>query len=137
MLLLIYLLLLGALALLTAYTLNFQRTLVRLDGELGSGTSALLTPREQWVRTATLIIGWPAAFGIGIAFIAWWKVVALVLAAFLLLVPLLGSFTPRPSSRHYLDRIRADLAHRIAAGGRDREQLRAISHRLDELETLQ
>lgn len=137
MLLLVYLLLLGALAFLTAYTRNFQRTLVALGGSLGGEAGALATPREQGLRTAAIVAGWPLAFGIGLAFVAWWKVVALVLAAFVLLVPLLGTFTPRPSSRHYVDRIRADLARRIAGGGRDVEQLRRISERLDELGTSQ
>lgn len=134
MLLVLYVLLLGALAALTAYTRNFQRTLVALGDALGSAGGALVMPREQWLRTAAVVLGWPAALGLGLLFIAWWKAVALVLAAFVLLVPLLGSFTPRASSRHYLDRIRADLARRIAAGGRDAGKLREIARRLDELE---
>jgi hypothetical protein len=133
--LLLYLLLLGALALFTAYTRNFQRTIVGLGGELGGETGVLLTPREQWWRTAAIIFGWPLAFAVGLAFVAWWTVVALVLAAFLLLVPLLGSFTPRPASPHYVERIRADLARRIAAGGREAEKLQRVFRQLDDLGT--
>jgi hypothetical protein len=76
---------------------------------------------------------WPVAFGIGLLFIAWWKAVALVVGSFLLLVPVLGSLTPRSMSLHYLRRIRADLEHRIATGEGDREQLRGVRKRLDEL----
>jgi len=47
-------------------------------------------------------------------------------AAFLLLVPVLGSFLPRPMSRHYVDRIRADLEHRVARGGPDAAQTRRV-----------
>lgn len=127
----LYLLLLGALALFTAYTQNFQRTIAALQGEVGAAAGAALMPRTQGLRTVALLVGWPLAFGLGIAFIAWWKAVALLLAAFLVLVPLLGSLTPRPMSPHYLACIRSDLARRIAAGTRDAGELRRVIARLD------
>lgn len=129
--LLLYLLLLGALALLTAYTRNFQRTIVTLGSALDQGAGSAVTPRRQLLRTAAVAASWPAAFGIGLLFIAWWKAVALVVGSFLLLVPVLGSLTPRAMSPHYLQRIRTDLEHRIASGEGDREQLRTILERLD------
>jgi hypothetical protein len=130
--LLLYLLLLAALALVTAYTRNFQRTLVAVGGEIEDG-AAPLTPRAQWLRTALLVFGWPAAFGLGVTFIAWWKTVALVVGAFALLVPVLGSLTPRSGSAHYLGRIKADLARRIAAQPRDAARLRQALARIEQI----
>jgi len=126
----LYLLLLGALALLTAYTRNFQRTLVAIDAELDPGAGLALTPRRQWQRTIAVVAGWPIAFGLGVSFIAWWKAVALVIGAFLLLVPVLGAFTPRPMSAHYLERIRNDLERRMAGDGREAERLRPVLERV-------
>jgi hypothetical protein len=51
----------------------------------------------------------------------------------LILVPVLGALTPRPGSRHYLDRIRADLQARIAKGGGEVKEPARILARLDEL----
>ncbi|MGH6895469.1 MAG: hypothetical protein ACREJ5_02825 [Geminicoccaceae bacterium] len=131
--LLSYLLLLAALALFTAYTRNFQRTIVELGSRIDESAGARLMPRGQRLRTVALLAGWPLAIGLGMMFVAWWKATALVVAAFLLLVPLLGALTPRPVSRHYVARIREDLRRRIAKGGRDVEELRGILERLDRI----
>jgi hypothetical protein len=96
--LLLYLLLLGALALFTPYTRNFQRTVVELGSRIGESASAGLMPRGQRLRTMTLLAGWPGALGFGMLFVAWWKAVALAVGAFAILVPLLGALTPRPGS---------------------------------------
>jgi hypothetical protein len=130
--LVLYLLLLAALALVTAYTRNFQRTLVAVGGEIEDGP-ATLTPRAQWLRTGAIVLGWPAAFALGVVFIAWWKTVALVVGAFALLVPVLGSLTPRSGSTHYLDRIKADLARRISARPRDAARLRQVLARVEQI----
>ena len=130
--LVLYALLLGAIALFTAYTRNFQRTVVALAAALGSTHGPLVTPRAQLVRTFALLLVWPAALGLGMAFIAWWKAIALVVGAFLLLVPALGALTPRANSAHYLAAIRADLERRLAAGGDD-GALREVLARLDRL----
>jgi len=135
--LLLYLVLLGALAVLTAYTRNFQRTIVALGNELDQGAGSAVTPRTQLLRTLAVAASWPVAFGLGLLFIAWWKAVALVVGAFVLLVPTLGSLTPRAMSPHYLCRIRTDLEHRLAAGEGDRAQLRALLARLDGVITRQ
>lgn len=135
--LLLYLVLLGALAAFTAYTRNFQRTIVALGSELQHGAGTAVTPRWQLLRTLAVAASWPVAFGIGLLFIAWWKAVALVVGAFLLLVPVLGSFTPRSMSPHYLFRIRTELEHRLAAGEGDREQLEGALERLDGMITRQ
>ena len=131
--LVIYLLLLGALALFTAYTRNFQRTLVALESEVEAGAGADLVPQAQRLRTIGLLAGWPIALGVGVLFVTWWKSVALVLGAFLLLVPVLGALTPRPQSDHYVARIRADLRRRIARGGSDARQLRELLDRFDRI----
>ena len=131
--LVLYALLLGAIALFTAYTRNFQRTVVALAAALGSTHGPLVTPRAQLVRTFALLLVWPAALGLGMAFIAWWKAIALVVGAFLLLVPALGALTPRANSAHYLAAIRADLERRLAAGGDDDGALREVLARLDRL----
>jgi hypothetical protein len=128
--LVLYLLLLGGVALFTAYTRNFQRTVVTLAGELGGTQGPLVTPRRQLLRTLAVLLVWPAAVGVGIAFFAWWKAIGLVVAAFLLLVPALGALTPRAMSAHYLEAIRADLEQRLAAGGTDAAELRQILARL-------
>lgn len=134
--LLLYILLLGLLAALTAYTRNFQGSLIKL-GQQVVATGALPTPRWQTLRTIGLVLGWPAVLGLGMLFVAWWKVAALVAGAFLLLVPVIGSFLPRPMSAHYLDRIRSDLAQRVARGatdgGRDAVRLTRILQQLDAL----
>ena len=129
--LVLYLLLLAALALLTAYTRNFQRTILTLAGEVEGVSSALLTPRGQWLLTGLLLLGWPAVLALGFAFIAWWKTVALVVGAFVVLVPALGSLTPRAMAAHYQERIRAEVQRRIAHGGRDAADLRRVLARLD------
>lgn len=129
----LFLLLLGALALLTAYTRNFQRTVVALESHFGAGAGAHLMPEAQRLRTMALLAGWLAAVGLGVLFVSWWKAMALVLGAFLLLVPVLGALTPRPESDHYVARIRADLRRRVARGGRDAGQLRELLDGLDQI----
>ena len=129
----LYLLLLGALALLTAYTRNFQSTIVALSSHLDPAAGAHLVPNAQRLRTMALLAGWLAAVGLGVLFVSWWKAMALVLGAFLLLVPALGALTPRPQSDHYVARIRTDLRRRIARGGRDVGQLRELLDRLDRI----
>lgn len=131
--LLLYLVLLGALALFTAYTRNFQRTIVELDSEVDASASGRLMTRGQRLRTMALLAGWPLAIGFGMLFIAWWKAMALAVGAFLVLVPLLGSLTPRPASEHYVARIRDDLRHRIARGDRDADELRRLLERIDQI----
>ena len=131
--LIVYHVLLGALALLTAYTRNFQSTLVALSSHVDAAAGAHLVPEAQRLRTIALLAGWLAAVGLGVLFVAWWKAMALVLGAFLLLVPVLGAFTPRPQSDHYVARIRADLRRRIARGGREAGQLRELLEHLDRI----
>lgn len=128
-----YILAVAALALATAYTRNFQRTVVELQADLGEDALAKLTPRAQWARTALIAVGWPVLMAAGILFVAWWKAVALVVGGFLLLVPLFGSFTPRALSAHYVDAIQRDLARRIGAGGNDAAELRGLDARLTRL----
>ncbi len=130
--LLLYILLLGALAAFTAYTRHVQSTVIGLGQQI-SGAGPLPTPRGQSLRTLALVAAWPAAIGIGMLFVAWWKAVALVVGAFLLLVPLTGSFMPRPMSAHYVDKIRSDLERRIARGGQGAAQLKNILEQLDAL----
>jgi hypothetical protein len=129
--LVLYLLLLGAVALLTAYTRNFQRTVVTLAADLGSVHGPVLTPRRQLLRTLAVLLAWPAVFGIGLVFFAWWKATALAVGAFLFLVPALGALTPRALAAHYLEAIRADLERRLAAGGEDSSLLRATLAHLE------
>ena len=131
--LVLYLLLLGALALFTAYTSNFQRTLIALGGQVDQAAGAHLMPKAQRLRTIGLLAGWPIAVGLGVLFVAWWKAMALVIGAYVGLVPLLGALTPRPQSAHYVARIRADLRRRVARGGRDAAQLRELLDRLDQI----
>jgi hypothetical protein len=131
--LVLYVVLLGAIAVFTAYTRNFQRTVVALAAALGSSHGALLTPRAQLLRTFALLLVWPAALGLGMAFIAWWKAMALVVGAFLLLVPTLGALTPRALSAHYLAAIRADLERRLVGGSADDATLREVLAGLDRL----
>jgi hypothetical protein len=131
--LVLYLLLLGGLALLTAYTRNFQSTIVTLSGYVDEAAAADLVPDAQRLRTMALLTGWLAAVALGVLFIAWWKAIGLVLGTFLLLVPVLGALAPRPQSDHYVARIRADLRRRIAHGGRDAGQLRELLARLDQI----
>jgi hypothetical protein len=130
--LLLYILLLGALALLTAYTRNFQRTLVALDDALDA-PGGMTPPRAQGLRTAAVLVAWPVGLAVGMAFFAWWKAVVLVLLAFMVLVPLLGTLTPRPLADHYLGRIRADLERRLAVGDGDPTDLRRTLEVLDGL----
>jgi hypothetical protein len=131
--LLFYLVLLGALALFTAYTRNFQRTIVELGSRVDATAPGRLMPHGQRLRTMALLAGWPLAIGVGMLFVAWWKAVALVVAAFLILVPLLGTLTPRAESEHYVARIKDDLRHRIAHGGRDVDELRRLLERIDQI----
>ena len=131
--LVLYILLLGALALFTAYTRNFQRTIVGLGRGLDTALAAAAAPRVQLLRTVAVLFAWPAAVGLGMLFVAWWKAVALVVGAFLVLVPVLGALTPRAMSAHYLRAIRADLERRLAAGDADAAQLRPLLEHLDRL----
>jgi len=89
--------------------------------------------RAQHLRTLAVLLAWPAVVGLGMLFVAWWKAVALVVGAFLLLVPVLGALTPRAMSAHYVRAIRADLERRLADGGPDALQLRSILEHLDRL----
>lgn len=111
MVLVLYLGLLALLALLTAYTRNYQRTVVELDRALDAG--GRLTSPMQTLRTVVVATAWPGAILVGLGFVGWWKAVALVVGAFALLTPLLGSFTPRPGSDHFLDRLEAELRRRM------------------------
>ncbi len=129
-------LLLSALALFTAYTRNFQRTIVAIDAELGGGFGSAVTPRLQILRTLAVLLAWPAAVGGAMLVFAWWKAMALVVGAYLILVPVLGALTPPASSAHYVGRIRADLEHRQAAGGADAGELDRILRQLDRLTAL-
>ena len=129
----LYVLLLGALALFTAHTRNFQRTIVAIDAELGSGSGGAVTPRLQILRTLAVLLAWPAAVGAAMLAFASWKAMALMVGAFLILVPVLGTLTPRAGWAHYLRRIRADLEQRRAAGGADAGQLDPILRQLDRL----
>jgi hypothetical protein len=131
--LLLYILLLAVLALFTAYTRNFQRTIVAIGSRLDSSAAAIAAPRSQGWRTAAMMVGWPSALGLGLVFIAWWKAVALVVGAFMVLVPVLGALTPRPLSRHYLECIGTDLAARIANDADDTEELRRALDVIDQL----
>jgi hypothetical protein len=131
--LVLYVLLLGALALFTAYTRNFQRTIVGIGAALDSTQSAVLAPRGQLLRTFGLLLAWPAVLGLGMLFVAWWKAAALVIGAFALLVPVLGALTPRAMSAHYVGSLRADVARRLAAGAPDAERLRRLLQHLDRL----
>lgn len=131
--LLLYLVLLGGLALFTAYTRNFQRTVVELGSKVDATASGRLMTRGQRLRTIGLLAGWPLAIGFGMLFVAWWKAMIMVVGAFLILVPLLGALTPRAESEHYLVRIRGDLRQRIAHGGRDAEELRRLLERIDQI----
>jgi hypothetical protein len=133
--LVLYVFAIALLALTTAYTRNFQRTLVGLQERLGDEAAARLTPRGQWARTALIAAGWPVLLSLGLLVVAWWKAVALAVGGFLLLVPVLGSFTPRAMAPHYLQAIRRDLAARIGRGGRDVDTLRRLDARLDALMT--
>jgi len=129
----VFILAVAALAMATAYTRNFQRTIVELQTELGESAFAGLTPRAQWLRTGLVAAGWPVLMGAGILFVAWWKAVALVVGGFLLLVPLLGSFTPRAGAPHYIEAIQRDLARRIGSGGKDAAALRRLGAALEAL----
>jgi hypothetical protein len=133
LMLVVYVLLLGALALYTAYVRNFQHTIVAFASRLDDLAGAHLMSRGQRLRTVAVLAGWPLAVGIGMLFVAWWKAVALVVGAFLILVPTLGVLTPRPESPHYVTRIRGDLRRRIASGGRDVAELRGILEGLDRI----
>jgi predicted anti-sigma-YlaC factor YlaD len=131
--LVLYVLLLGALALFTAYTRNFQRTIVGIGAALDSSEGAALAPRVQLLRTLGLLLAWPAALGLGMLFVAWWKAAALVVGAFLVLVPVLGALTPRAMSAHYVRSLRGDVARRLVAGAPDAERLRRLLRHLDRL----
>lgn len=131
----LYILAIALLALGTAYTRNFQRTLVALQERLGGEAALRLTPRGQWIRTGVVAAGWPVLIGLGLLVVAWWKAVALVVGGFVLLVPVLGSFTPRAMAPHYVEAIRRDLALRIGRGARDADQLRQLDARLGALMT--
>jgi hypothetical protein len=117
----------------TAYARHLQSTVITLEQQIPGAAGRIATPGQQTLRTLTLVLGWPAALGIGMLFVAWWKAAALVAGAFLLLVPVIGSLMPRPMSAHYLDRIRADLEQRLSRGGHDAAPLRRIIERLDAL----
>lgn len=129
--LLLYILLLAGLALFTAYTRNFQRTVIEIADALDQSAAAV-APRAQGWRTAAMLVAWPLAIGVGMTFVAWWKAVALVVAAFLM-VPVLGALTPRPRSTHYLERIRTDLRARIARNAGDADELQRVLEAIDRL----
>ena len=131
--LLVFVGLLVALALFTAYTRNYQRTVVALGEQIDPTAITLLTPRAQALRTVAVIVLWPLSFGFGMLFIAWWKAVALVVGAYVVLVPVMGTLTPRARAPHYLMSIRRDLARRAGAGDRRAGDLRALAARLDQL----
>ena len=132
--LLLYILLLGMLAAFTAYARHLQSTVITLEQQIPGAAGTVATPGQQTLHTLTLVLGWPAALGTGMLFIAWWKAAALVAGAFLLLVPVIGSLMPRPMSAHYLDRIRADLERRAAqGGGHDGAPLQRIIEGIDAL----
>lgn len=127
----LFLLALGGLAALTAYTRNFQRTVVALAERADEEALGIVTPRWQWARTGLVVTLWPLAFLFGLAFIGWWKVVALVVGAFLLLVPLAGSFTPRPMAPHYLAMIRRHLLRHAGSSRPTAQTARAVLVKLD------
>jgi ABC-type transport system involved in cytochrome bd biosynthesis fused ATPase/permease subunit len=129
MTLVLYLGLLALLALLTAYTRNYQRTVVDLDQSLDAG--GRLIPPMQPIRTMLVAGLWPLALLIGLAFIAWWKAVVLVVGSFVLLTPVLGSFTPRPMSRHFLNRVEDHLRRRIAEHPAERADLERLARQLE------
>ena len=131
MVLLLYLVLLGSIAVFTAYTRNYQRTVIEVDRALDAG--GRLVPPSQVVRTMIVASLWPAAFLIGLAFVAWWKAVAMVVGSYVLLTPLLGSFTPRPMSGHFLSRLRLHLGQRIDTALEDRAELERIDRDLARL----
>jgi hypothetical protein len=131
MVLTLYLGLLALLALFTAYTRNYQRTAVELDQSLGAG--GRLIPPAQTVRTMLVVGLWPLSLLLGLAFIAWWKAVGLVVGSYVLLTPVLGSFTPRPMSAHFLVGLQGYLDWRRAAAPEDRAELERISGELARL----
>ncbi len=135
-LLALYAVALGALALLTAYTRNFQGTVAEIARRTGNAAAIgdAVAPRAQARRTLALVALWPAALLAGLMFLQWWKAVLLIGAAFLLLVPLLGALmTPPAMAEHYLSRIRADLERRLERGEGNAERLRGALRALDRL----
>lgn len=131
MVLALYLGLLALLALFTAYTRNYQRTVVDLDQALQA--NGRVVPPAQGMRTILVVALWPSAVAVGLAFLAWWKAVALVVGSFVLLTPVLGSLTPRPMSAHFLVRLQAHLRRRLADDDEDRAELERISGELARL----
>lgn len=129
MLLVLYLALLVLLALFTAYTRNYQRTVVDLDQALDAG--GRVVPPLQVLRTVLIVVLWPAAFILGLLFVSWWKSVMLVVGSFVLLTPVMGSFTPRAMSPHFLKRVRDHVQRRLAEGRDDPAELRRIAGRLE------
>ena len=126
---------LGALALFTAYTRNFQGTVAGIARRCAADAADVVAPRAQGLRTLALVALWPAALFLGLAFFQWWKAVLLPVVAFTLLVPLLGALlTPRAMSGHYVAAIRADLEQRLACGRGDAERLRGVLRALDRLD---
>jgi hypothetical protein len=130
----LYAVALGALALFTAYTRNFQGTVLAVARRTDVAASDQVAPRAQTRRTLALIALWPAALFVGLMFFQWWKAVLLVVVAFALLVPLLGALlTPPALSGHYVARIRADLERRLERGEGDAARLRGVLRTLDRL----
>ena len=130
----LYAVALGALALFTAYTRNFQGTVLEVARRTDVAASDQVAPRAQNRRTLALIALWPAALFVGLIFFQWWKAVLLVVVAFVLLVPLLGALlTPPAMSGHYVLRIRADLERRLERGEGDAARLRGVLRTLDRL----
>jgi hypothetical protein len=134
--LLLYILLLGALAAFTAYARHLQSTVITLEQQIPGASGRIATPGQQTLRTLTLVLGWPAALGVGMLLIAWWKAAALVAGAFLLLVPVAGSLMPRPMSAHHLDRIRSDLERRVARSGKDGRDTERLRHILGQIASI-
>jgi len=66
--LLLYILLLGMLAAFTAYARHLQSTVITLEQQIPGAAGKVATPGQQTLRTLTLVLGWPAALGIGMLF---------------------------------------------------------------------
>jgi hypothetical protein len=130
----LYAVALGALALFTAYTRNFQGTVIEVARRTDVAAGDQVAPRAQTRRTLALVALWPAALFAGLVVFQWWKAVLLVIVAFVLLVPLLGALlTPPAMSGHYVLRIRADLERRLERGEGDAARLRGVLRTLDRL----
>lgn len=121
-----YLALVAALALATAYTRNYQATVSALAERVEPWARGEVTPPWQSARTLAVALAWLLTIALGILFLQWWKVALLAGGGLLLLVPLFGSLTPRPLSAHYLDRLHADVEHRLARRRGDAAALQSV-----------